>query len=232
MATADFEASMKEGSKLRIELARIVFELERQQNEYFASIAGDAERLLDQSNSFLNEGTFMYRVYDPEGTTIGRHDVNIAAAELACFIQDHVQLRADPRRLLPVDDGERYPSLNRLGVYVFCADDEGPTHVMWDPLLEPLDPDAAIEVFDRVRIEKARKFPGYSDNGALPVWLVFGVQSLKQRYLPLSTVNALSHVDTVDPRPFARILVGCYTAGVTFIKPYQRPRYTSLSTTG
>lgn len=231
--TADFEGTLRGGDIVRIELAGIVFELEQRQREYFARIAGDAlELLIGRREPIITEGTFMYRVYDPDGVRLDRHGQSQATAELARFIESNLRLRAEPTRLLLVDDADQYPTLTSLGVYVFCQKPKGATHIMWDPIRKPLDPDAALAEFDRVRTEKTTKFAGYSDDGSIAVWLLSNVESLEQTYIALSTVQALRYVDTIDPRPFSRVMVGCVTAGVIFAEPYRRPRYTSLSTTG
>jgi hypothetical protein len=215
-----------------LELARIVFEVEKKQTEYFASIAGEGQELLLSDGASANLGTFIYRVYDPSRTKIRRQDIKTAAPELADLIRSDPRLSCASRTLYPGSDAGRYPTLARLHVHV-CRQSEGEaTQVMWDPLLEPLDSVAAIDVFNRIRLKKAIKVPHYSEDGKFPVWLVFGAQSISQKFIALSTVQALANVKTVDPRPFARILVGCYTAGVTFTKPFEKPRYTSLSTTG
>jgi hypothetical protein len=231
-ATADFDATLRAGGYVRLELARIVFAIERAQNEYFASIAGRTQEVLETDSSSADLGMFVYRVYDPARTTIGRQDVSVAVPELATFIRRGPRLRHPSRTLHRVMDAKRYPTLVRLRVHVCHEAASEPTRVMWDPLLDPIDSDAAIDVFNRIRLQKAIKVPEYSENGTFPVWLVFGAQSIRQKFIALSTVQALSRVDAVDPRPFARILVGCYTAGVTFVEPYQKPHYTSLSTTG
>ncbi len=229
--TADFEATMRRGRVVRLELTSIVFELEKQQCEYFARIAGGARKLLILEDEYRYKGRFIYRAYHPAGMTIGQSEATSGAKELAAFIISNSRLAGVSNDLLPADDPESYPTLYQLGVHVVHVSSEGKTQVMWEPLIEPLDTDGALEVFDGMCRKKGAKIAGYSDDGVFPVWLVFTTESLKQTYLALATVQRLANVDTVDPRPFVRILVGCYTAGVTFIEPYQKPRYTSLSTT-
>lgn len=104
--------------------------------------------------------------------------------------------------------------------------------VMWDPMIEPLNTADAVEAFHRTWAAKALKVDEYSDGSRRPVWLALAVHSVKQRFLSLSLVQELARTNGIDPSPFSRILVGCYTAGVTFIDGTNPPRYTSLSTTG
>lgn len=230
-ATADFEAIVRSGDGVRLEVARLVFRVEREQTEYFASIGGDANALLNRDD-FAEKGTFLYRVYDPTRTRIGRDEVHLAVPELARFVRTTPGLLQNPNRLIAVKDERNYPTLSRLQVSVFHNGVSGQTHLMWDPLIEPLDTAGAVKVFRDLLEGKAQKVPGYSDNGAVPVWLVIGVYSITQKYIALSTVQALASMDSIDPRPFTRVLVGCTTAGVTFTVANQRPSYTSLSSTG
>lgn len=89
-----------------------------------------------------------------------------------------------------------------------------------------------MERFNVLRSQKALKIAKYSDNGAYPVWLVVGGHSLRQKFIALTLVEHLTKRDDIDPAPFERVLVGCYTAGVTFMRGGEPPRYTSLTTTG
>ena len=91
-ATADFDATLRASGHARLELARIVFDVEKEQTEYFASIAGKAQELLVSEHSG-NLGTFVYRVYDPSRTNISRQDVKTAAPELADLIRTDSRLR-------------------------------------------------------------------------------------------------------------------------------------------
>ncbi len=231
-ATPDLEAALRDDRTVRLELSRIVFGSENQQNAYFATIAGVAQQTLEKVPAYANAGTFHYRVYDPNGTKIGKREALAGAAELAAFIQGEARLQKCSASMYAPDAGQ-YPTLSRLGVHV-CHDEPVGTavSVMWDPMTEPADVPGALDVFNRIRTEKAAKVSEYSDGGTVPVWLVFAAQSLKQKFLALSLVNHLAGVNMVDPAPFERVLVGCYAAGVTFLEPGKPPRYTSLTTTG
>lgn len=232
-ATADFEAAIRSGRRVRLELGRVVFDVERQQNEYFARIAGEAQQILEQTKTYADSGTFIYRSYDPNGTKIGASEASSAAAELASFIENDPRVQRQSVTLYPARDSVRYPTLTRLCVHV-CHNEAPGTKVsvMWDPLIQTIDDGSAIAVLQRIQASKSVKVPEYSDGGAFPVWLVFVAHSLRQKFLALATVQALQHTTSIDPRPFARLMVGCFTAGVTFIEPFQQPRYTSLTTTG
>jgi len=72
---------------------------------------------------------------------------------------------------------------------------------------------------------KAKKVAQYSDG--LPTWLVTYVDT--RTFFPLCTIDDLAKRQNFDPRPFDRVLAGCFTAGVSF-EPDKSPRYTSLTT--
>lgn len=99
-------------------------------------------------------------------------------------------------------------------------------------MIERSDPHRALAQFNAIRTQKATKIAQYSSGGAHPVWLVFGAMSFRQHFIALTLVQHLSERDDIDPAPFASVLVGCYTAGVTFTHAGKRPKYTSLTTTG
>jgi len=229
----DFEASTKSGQTVRIELSRVLFGRELQQNNYFAMIAGRAQQVLERSASTAKAGEFIYRVYNESVGAISRKDAERAAAEMATFIENDERLHAPSTTLYAATDVTLYPTLSRLGIHVTHSEDDGmPIRVLWDPMSEQSDPAAAVRQFDAVRSEKARKFSRYSESGKYPVWLAFGAMSLRQHFIALTLVNSLAERDDIDPSPFARILVGCYTAGVTISCAGERPHYTSLTTSG
>lgn len=222
VATPDFEAALRDGRTVRLELSCIVFGSENQQNKYFDAIARIAQQTLEKMPAYANAGTYHYRVYDPNGTKIGKDEAKVGAVELAAFIQSDGRFKKVSSSMY-LAQADRYPILSRLGVHV-CHDEPAgtPIGVMWDPMSEPADIQGALGVFERIRSDKGAKVAEYSDNGAVPVWLVLAAQSLKQEFLALSVVNHLEHVNTIDPAPFERVLVGCYTAGVTFLEDGRR----------
>lgn len=67
------------------------------------------------------------------------------------------------------------------------------------PLIETIDTASAIAALERMQAHKSAKVPEYSDAGVFPVWLVFVVHSLRQRFLALATVQALQHATSVTP---------------------------------
>ncbi len=61
---------------------------------------------------------------------------------------------------------------------------------------------------------KKDKFPGYSDNGALPVWLaVFVGDGIS--FLGLTALHQLAASSaTLEPTPFERLLIANHVAGL------------------
>lgn len=94
--TADFEATVRSGNLVRLELGRVVFDVERQQNEYFACIAGEAQQILERLKDYAAAGTFIYRSYDPNGTKIGRHEARLAPWNLRHLFRTTHAFRSNP----------------------------------------------------------------------------------------------------------------------------------------
>lgn len=227
----DLEGVTNGGHTVRIEVSRIIFGDEMEQNKYFATIAGLAQQHLTQSAATAMEGKFIYRAYESAGP-ISRVEAEQCAHEMANFITNDSRLRRPSTSMYNATDQTRYPLLARLGVYVCHSELDAPVTVLWDPMIEPSDPHKALEQFSAVRRQKAGKIAAYSGGGIYPVWLVCGALSLRQHFVALTLVQHLAECEDIDPAPFARVLVGCYTAGVTFERVGQRPKYTSLTTTG
>lgn len=82
----DFEAITRTKQTVRIEVSRIVFGDELEQNKYFTMIAALAQQYLERSHSAAMDGQFVYRVYDENAGPISRIDAKQCALEMADFI--------------------------------------------------------------------------------------------------------------------------------------------------
>jgi len=225
-ATPDFEATTRKGDVVRIELCRLIDEDEMKLWGAFGKIFPDVQKCVDEASGNGLNGEFLVRIYR-EGDIQGS-DVASATEQLARFIKTDQRLQAVSDILHAA--GPEYPTLHRLEVRVAHRDAKGRARVVFDPDVLQSDTKKGMELLLENFDCKKVKYVDYSDG--YPVWLVFIAQSYSQRFISLSLVNSLRDNDTFDSRPFDRVLLGCYTAGVTFEKPFAKPRYTSLTTTG
>lgn len=82
----DFEGHTTTGHTVRIEVSRIIFGDEMEQNKYFATIAGLAQKCLAQSDATATDGEFVYRVYGENAGPITRTEAEQCAHEMAHFM--------------------------------------------------------------------------------------------------------------------------------------------------
>lgn len=225
-ATADFEATLLDGSVAKLELARVVIGEDLQQASYYTKIARYAEDTLRAACAAPT--TFIYRAYDAKN--IGEKDARRASDELAEFIQSEAGLRVRSTTLYRA--GNAYPTLSRLGVHVCHYEDGGAeARVLWDPLKKSVDRSALLAAFRSVFEKKRNNVRHYTADGK-PIWLVLGVPpSPYDMFRALALVQRLGET-TLNVSPFARVLVGCYTAGVEFEVGNESPIHRSLTPTG
>lgn len=221
-ATADFEATTSKGSNIFIELARLVDPNEKRYLDTIDRITGGANELLNKSQGAA--GRFFLRFYHP--TPPMPADVRNASKELAAFVESDIAQREPSTTLWPAD--ACYPTLHRLGAHVARESKDNSAWIMVEPSRMLGDSDATAATFPRIVEQKKRKVPDYSKGE--PVWLTLYVDT--RLFYPLSIIEGLRTESTFDPRPFDRVLVGCFTAGVSFLEPNKAPQYTSLTANG
>lgn len=223
--TADFEATTKRGEILRIELGNVVSEEEMRSSSAIRRMESEVQRRL-RSNPDGVRGGFSARLYP--GISPTGSDVAPATAELIGFIREIAAVAVPSRKLYPA--GNQYGTLQKLGAHVaYLGRREEPIFQL-RATHQVSNYNATMERFARLLRKKKTKVESYS--GGYPVWLAVAVESPVVPLLAIGFVQYLQSVDTVDPAPFERVLVGCHTAGATFTKSGQKPRYTSLDTTG
>jgi len=222
--TPDFEALLRSGRRVRIELCRLSDRSEKQYIDALSEIGRRAESAASRHaslDSVIGKDTVFVRFYGDPPTS---KDIAPAAAELAEVIVRDVPQKSASTTLWPV--GAEHPTLSRLGAH--WARDRRPqtARVMMDPMRQAVRPDLEA-TFEPMFKQKARKFSLYSDG--LPVWLAFyGDTGMT---FPLAAVDSIARREDFDPHPFERVIVGCFTAGVVFERGTP-PRYTSLTSTG
>lgn len=225
-ATPDFEATLQDGSVVRIELTRLSDEREKR---YVGAIRGiylAVNRALERGkpDSITGGGEFWLRFYGAPAVTAV--DIPNAARELYDFIVNDPRLRPVSRILHPAPPA--YPTLYRLGVHVCHSDSDGTTRVQIQPSLLEADRKAVTNSLRERHKEKADKQPVYARDGH-PIWLACYVDTAL--FYPVGVIHDLSQVDSFDPRPFDQVIVGCPNAGIVFEHPNSPPRYVSLAST-
>ena len=216
--TADFEARMFDGKTVRLELCRLIAPSEKVYLNILGEIARRAQAIVDSNRDpEIMRDTAMYtlRCY---GEVSDAHDIDGAAAELVDFILTSVRHHAPSTRLW--EAGEQWATLARIGAFVARETHEGRMHIVPDPLRSRGDMEGAIAALASTFMKKKAKFPSYSDGK--PVWLV--TYSDTQLFLPYGIIEQLRNTERFDPSPFARLLFGCFTAGVVFEAPDGKPR--------
>ncbi len=220
--TADFEAVLGSGSYVRIELARLVDPGEKIYLNVLGAIVQQARELLAAEvdlDGTTGGGEFVVRFY---GQKPSPQDIRNAGAELAAFILTEVTSKSPSVTLWPAD--LRWPVLHRLGAHVAHLNTEGPTFLSADAMRMEANSKATLDQFGVMFEQKKANFTAYSQGK--PVWLVF--YSDTRLFFPLGLVERLAAIDTFDMRPFDGVMLGCFTAGVVFEAPFQKPRYCSL----
>ena len=217
------EPETVDGQTIRIELARLTDGEEKRYLNAFGEIARRAAYLLsrDANLEAVTGGGHVYlRFY---GSVPTPYDIGEASKELARYVMAEVNSNPVSITLWPV--AARYPTLNRLGAHVAHLDHDGPTTLVPDASPSRANMKNALASFVPMTGQKKAKVADYADGK--PIWLAMYCDT--KLFYPLGVVQALAEVDDFDPRPFDRVLVGCFTAGVTFIEPDRRPIYTDLS---
>lgn len=215
--TADFEATTKGGEILRIELGNVVDEEEMRSDRAIRRIESEVQRRLSSNVAGMG-GEFASHLY-PGAAPIGSY-VAPATAEFIGFIREIAAVAQPSRKLHPA--GSKYGTLEKLGARLAYRG-------------ESVEPKFKLRAAHKVSDHSAtmKSFMSLlSKTGGYPVWLVLAVESPVVPFLAIGFVQYLQSLNTIDPAPFERVLVGCYTAGVTFTDAGHRPRYTSLDTTG
>jgi len=215
-ATPDFEAVRADGGVVRIEIFRLIDKAERLYLDAIARIAAGAQAHIEASAPTASGQRFVH-FYDAVPT---RRDVTSAVPELAAFILSDPRLRRPSLTLWKA--GPEYPTLHRLNAHVAFDDPEGSLRVIVRPDRSLANQAATVEAFYTLVDKKRQKFSEYSDG--CPVWLACAVKT--QLFYPLGTIQELGQDANFDPRPFERVLAGCFTAGVTFEQPFEPPRRT------
>lgn len=221
-ATADFEATTRDGNEVRIELGRLVDPAEKMYLNALGEIVRrcrDVLAVISELDQVTGGGTIFVRFFGGVPTS---KDIPFAAAELAQVILHDVPSKGISPTLWPVA-GE-YTTLHRLGAHWAHDNREGPTSITVDPSRQVGDKEATRAQFFRLVRHKAEKIADYSEGK--PVWLVTYVDS--RLFYPLGIVESLAEETTLNPRPFDRVMVGCFTAGVVFSAGCA-PRYVSLT---
>jgi len=223
-ATADFEATMRDGRTIRVELARLIDADEKRYLDAIGEIITRARRVIDATpgiDMLTGGGSIVIRFY---GEVPMPHDIDDASTELANVIVKDVPRKGVGTTLWPV--GADCSTLHRLGAHWAHLTYDGTTVISADASPRMGNQQAATARLLPMFAQKRAKFSDYSEGK--PVWLVF--YSDTQLFYPIGIVDSLRDVETFDPRPFERVLVGCFTAGVVFETPNEKPRYTSLQT--
>jgi hypothetical protein len=222
--TADFEAVLLRGGRAKIELCRLADETEKQYIDALSEIGRRAEALLSLGgglDALIGSDTIYIRFYD--GIPSAR-DVVAASAELADVVAKECPARRASTSMFEV--GPQYPVLNSLGAHWARMAESSTARIMMDPMLHVVRPNLEAS-FDPMFAKKAKKVAQYADGH--PVWLaLYGDTGMTY---PLGAVQASAGRAGFDPRPFERVIVGCFTAGVVFENGVP-PRYASLSATG
>jgi len=221
--TADFEATLRDSKVVRIELARLIDPAEKVYFNVLSAIVQRARDILsstEDADGIRRGGRFVvqFRNQKPQP-----RDIPEAGAELADFVLRYLPSKEPSATLWPADG--RWSTMNRLGGCVAHLDEDGPTFLSADAMRIEANTPGTLARFEVMSEQKKRNFASYSEGK--PVWLVF--YSDTRLFFPLALVDRLSGVETFDPQPFERVMLGCFTAGVVFDRPYTRPRYSSLS---
>jgi hypothetical protein len=220
----DFEAVLRQGGRVRIELCRLSDKTEKQYVDALSEIGRRTEEAVAQRGSLdalLGSDTIIVRFY---GGTPTSRDIAPAVAELTEIALNDVPRKRASTRLWPV--GAEHPVLSRLGAHWARDTRRQAARIMMDPMRHIVRPDLEA-AFDPMFEKKSKKAAQYSDG--LPVWLaLYGDTGMS---FPLGAVDSLAGRENFDPHPFARVIVGCFTAGVVF-EQGAPPRYASLSATG
>jgi hypothetical protein len=223
-ATPDFEAILRGGRRVRIELSRLTDEDEKRYLDVLGKIARMVEKKLAGIDGTGGGGEVVFRFYGDTPPTVS--DVKAASAEVVQVIIEQVARASPSSRLYAV--GPERPTLHALGTYWALRDREGPTRMSVDPSRQRANQRAATATFLPIIMEKRTKFADYSDGK--PVWLVLYVDT--RLFYPLGVINSLRGETSFDPAPFERVMLGCFTAGVIFEEANRRPQYSSLTTDG
>jgi len=224
VATADFEAVLRRGGRAKIELCRLADEREKQYIDALSEIGRRAEEGLsrgDGIDALIGSDTIYIRFYGGIPTA---RDIAAAAAELADVVAN--ECPGSRASITMSEVGRQYPILNRLGTHWARMARSSSARIMLDPMHHVVRPNLEAS-FDPMFAKKAKKVAQYTDG--CPVWLaLYGDTGMTY---PLGAVQAIAGREGFDPRPFERVILGCFTAGVVFESGVP-PRYASLSATG
>jgi hypothetical protein len=223
--TPDFEVMTKAGQRVLIEHSRLVVADEMQEQNARKNLLHRIQVAVDKRADFAR-GTFYVRFYSD--SKLNFRDLRKATPELLAFLECVAQKPASATSLR--EAGPAFPTLHRLGVHVAYEPGSDLARVVVQAPMTLSSHSDDRRLFQERVDEKKAKFGGY--NVGVPVWLVLSAESPTTPLKAISIVEQLRYVDSFDPRPFARVMLGCLTAGVTFSELGKLPKYTSLDTTG
>jgi hypothetical protein len=221
---SDFDAVLRGGVVVHVEVARLIDPAEKRYLSALDKITRRTAGVLGGGpglSALAKGGKIVLRFY---GDTPAESDISPAVSELADFLKGWFRNTNPSSKLTRVD--ERWPTLRRLDTYVGRDDYEGPARLVPHVMRIKANQSVTLAQFDIMVNKKKARFANYSEGK--PVWLVF--YSDTRLFFPLGLVEQLRDINTFDPRPFARVMLGCFTVGVVFEKPCTKPSYRSLST--
>ena len=212
ISTPDFEATLMNGSVVRIEVTRFADELIA---KYIGNMHAlfniiQASRRNDSALEAHIRGFHVLFDFDEAPRPLIRRAVADEVVRLLYSI------RRDAIVLCSViGAAQEYPELQRLGVtWAVMAADQPDTYVRFRPPLELADNARMVKAAPTVLDSKKGRYLEYSDGNTVPVWLAAFVTDTVSGVGLTAIQKLATDVDQLDPSPFQRVLVGNFVAGI------------------
>lgn len=212
IATPDFEAALKNGSIVRIEVTRFA-------DRVIAEYMGNMHALFNIVQAVRRDDAAL------EAHIRGLHVlfdfVKVPRAAVRQGVVDEMvhllyAIRRDEISLCEIIAvTAELPELQRLGAtWAVMAANQTETYVRFRPPLELTDNARMVEVASAVLERKRRRYEEYSDGNTVPVWLAAFVTDTISGVGLTAIQKLASDVDELDPAPFQRVLIGNFVAGI------------------
>lgn len=210
--TPDFEATLRSGAIVRIEVTRVADELiaPYMGNMHALFNVVQATRKDDPALEARISGLHVLFEFNDAPRAIVRQRAADEIVRLLYGIQrDAITL------CRVIAAAPEFPELQRLGAtWTVMAANQPETFVRFRPPLELADNTRMVKAAPTVLESKTRRYAEYSDNSTVPVWLgAFVTDTISG--VGLTAIQKLaSDVDQLDPGPFQRVMIGNFVAGI------------------
>lgn len=207
--TADFEATLVDGTIVRVETCGLTNEVEQLYINALSAIGRRAGAVLVRHPDVMAKSPYFVRFYK---RVVGPRDIKAVSDELAALL---ISEGARARRTTSMSRvAPQYPVLHELETnWTRLEDRRGRTGIILDPLRHLLGSMRPRDAFPLLFGEKAGKYEEYSEGGAVPVWLAMYVRSSLS--IPYGDVETLI-AQNPAPAPFDRLIIGTKTIGKAF----------------